>query len=103
MPNAYFIKITGVVQGVGFRPFIYRLARTNGLTGWVLNAEQGVQIHLEGEEQPLQSFLLEIRTISPRAANVAGLTVESAAARESEGPCKIEQTAELETTPLLQR
>src|SRR4029077_9274900 len=81
MPNAYFIKITGVVQGVGFRPFIYRLARTNGLTGWVLNAEQGVQIHLEGEEQPLQSFLLEIRTISPRAANVAGLTVESAQVR----------------------
>ena len=57
MPKAYSIQDRGVVQGVGFRPFVYRLARANNLKGWVLNAEEGVEIHLEGEEEPLQSFL----------------------------------------------
>jgi hydrogenase maturation factor HypF (carbamoyltransferase family) len=51
MLNAYSITVRGVVQGVGFRPFVYRLARTNGLTGWVLNEQEGVEIHLEGEEK----------------------------------------------------
>ena len=52
MPTAYYIKVSGVVQGVGFRPFVYRLARAHELKGWVLNAEEGVEIHLEGEEEP---------------------------------------------------
>jgi hydrogenase maturation protein HypF len=80
MPSAYFIKITGVVQGVGFRPFIYRLAQANGLKGWVVNAEGGVEIHLEGEDQPLQSFLEEMKARSPQAAVVAEVIVESAPA-----------------------
>lgn len=74
MPNAYSIKIRGVVQGVGFRPFVYRLARANGLTGWVLNAEEGVEIHLEGEEQPLRVFLEELKT-PPPAASIVTLRV----------------------------
>lgn len=60
MPNAYSIKVRGVVQGVGFRPFVYRLARAKGLKGWVLNAEEGVEMHLDGDEKPLQSFLEEM-------------------------------------------
>ena len=51
-----------MVQGVGFRPFVYRLARANDLNGWVLNAEEGVEIHLEGEKGRVQSFLDELRT-----------------------------------------
>jgi hydrogenase maturation protein HypF len=81
MPSAYSIKITGVVQGVGFRPFVYRLARANGLKGWVLNAVEGVEIHLEGDVEPLQSFLLEMKTQSPQAAAIAKVNVESAQAR----------------------
>ena len=50
MPNACFIRVHGVVQGVGFRPFVYRLARENTLSGWVLNGDQGVEIHLEGDD-----------------------------------------------------
>jgi hydrogenase maturation protein HypF len=50
MPTAYYVKISGVVQGVGFRPFIYRLAQENNLKGWVINSEEGVEIHLEGAE-----------------------------------------------------
>jgi hydrogenase maturation protein HypF len=76
MPKAYSIKVSGVVQGVGFRPFVYRLARANGLKGWVLNAAEGVEIHLEGEEARLQSFLREMKTQPPQAAAVTAVSVE---------------------------
>jgi hydrogenase maturation protein HypF len=76
MPNAYSIKVRGVVQGVGFRPFVYRLACANGLKGWVLNAEEGVEIHLEGDEAQLQMFLEEIKTHPPRAAEVSEVRAE---------------------------
>jgi len=75
MLNAYSIKVLGVVQGVGFRPFVYRLARTNGLTGWVLNEEEGVEIHLEGEEKTLRVFIEELKTQSPAAASIVTLRV----------------------------
>jgi hydrogenase maturation protein HypF len=80
MVSAYSIRIRGVVQGVGFRPFVYRLARANGLTGWVLNAEEGVEIHLEGGEQPLEVFLKELQTQPPPAASIAAVQVTPAAA-----------------------
>jgi len=75
MPNAYSIKIRGVVQGVGFRPFVYRLARSNGLTGWVLNEEEGVEIHLEGEETTLRLFIEELKAQPPPAASIVTLRV----------------------------
>ena len=56
MATACSIRVRGVVQGVGFRPFVYRLAQANMLTGWVLNGDQGVEIHLEGAEEDLASF-----------------------------------------------
>ncbi|MDP9340105.1 MAG: acylphosphatase, partial [Acidobacteriota bacterium] len=74
MARAYSIEIRGVVQGVGFRPFVYRLARENGLTGWVLNAEGGIEIHLEGEEQSLQVFLEALKK-PPPAASIVTLRV----------------------------
>jgi hydrogenase maturation protein HypF len=78
MPSAYSIKVRGTVQGVGFRPFVYRLARANDLKGWVLNAEEGVKIHLEGEKAGVESFLDELRTSPPQAAVVAEISVEPA-------------------------
>jgi hydrogenase maturation protein HypF len=80
MPKAYSIKVRGVVQGVGFRPFVYRLASANNLKGWVLNAEEGVEIHLEGEDGPLQSFLEEMKTHPPEAAAIAEVCAETAEA-----------------------
>jgi hydrogenase maturation protein HypF len=80
MLRAYSVKISGVVQGVGFRPFVYRLAHANNLKGWVLNAEEGVEIHLEGEEEPLQSFLAEMKTQSPQAATIVDVRSEPAEA-----------------------
>jgi len=48
------VRVRGVVQGVGFRPFVYRLARANSLAGWVWNEPYGVDIHLEGAESALR-------------------------------------------------
>ncbi|HBS60400.1 MAG TPA: hypothetical protein DEA44_14170, partial [Firmicutes bacterium] len=50
------IHVTGIVQGVGFRPFIFQIARRYGLYGWVFNSSAGVQIEVEGEEKALQGF-----------------------------------------------
>jgi len=79
MLNAYSIHLHGVVQGVGFRPFVYRLARANNLQGWVLNAQQGVAIHLEGSEEALRSFLDQMLSHPPQAAQISDVRVESAA------------------------
>jgi hydrogenase maturation protein HypF len=76
MPKAHSIKVRGTVQGVGFRPFVYRLAIANGLKGWVLNAEEGVEIHLEGEEAPFQVFLEEMKAHPPQAAVISEVRVE---------------------------
>src|ERR1700678_2022583 len=78
MPNAYSIQVRGVVQGVGFRPFVYRLACTYNLNGWVLNAQQGVEIHLEGSEEAFQWFLDEMKSHPPQAAQISAVRVESA-------------------------
>jgi hydrogenase maturation protein HypF len=78
MTNAYSIQVHGVVQGVGFRPFVYRLACAYNLNGWVLNAEEGVEIHLEGNEDALQSFLQEMKSHPPQAAQISAVRVESA-------------------------
>jgi hydrogenase maturation protein HypF len=63
------------VQGVGFRPFVYRLARANTLNGWVLNAEEGVEIHLEGAETGLEAFVRDLKAQPPPAASIAEIDV----------------------------
>ena len=59
------IVIRGAVQGVGFRPFIYRLAQEMSLTGWVLNATQGVFIEADGEKSLLDRFLIRVGNEKP--------------------------------------
>ncbi len=68
------VRIEGIVQGVGFRPFVYALALRHGLTGWVLNDEQGVQIEVEGDEGQVASFLSEL-SLPPPLAVVEGTRV----------------------------
>jgi hydrogenase maturation protein HypF len=75
MSSACSIRVRGVVQGVGFRPFVYRLARANTLGGWVLNGKEGVEIYLEGAEQGLQAFLREMELQPPPAASIAEMEV----------------------------
>jgi len=54
--TAIHLTVSGRVQGVGFRPFIYRLAHTHHLTGWVRNCTGQVEIHVQGENQALHAF-----------------------------------------------
>jgi hydrogenase maturation protein HypF len=79
MASACSIRVRGVVQGVGFRPFVYRLARANTLAGWVLNGEEGVEIFLEGAEPGLQAFVQDLKTQPPPAASIAEIEVHAAA------------------------
>jgi hydrogenase maturation protein HypF len=72
------VRVGGIVQGVGFRPFVHRLAQVHGLLGWVLNAGYGVEIHVEGAEPALQAFVRELRTAAPDAARVVDVHVEAA-------------------------
>ncbi|MBS1112205.1 MAG: Acylphosphatase [Nitrospirae bacterium] len=67
------ISITGVVQGVGFRPFIYRLAKEMGLKGYVRNDAGGVTIEAEGEESLLKDFLLRIEKEKPALSRIFSL------------------------------
>jgi len=65
--GACCIRVRGVVQGVGLRPFVYRLAHQNALAGWVLNAGEGVEIHVEGAQEQLHSFVRELSEQAPAA------------------------------------
>jgi len=60
------IVIRGVVQGVGFRPFIYRLAKELNVNGWIINSSQGVFIEAEAERKILEQFLSKIETDRPK-------------------------------------
>ena len=73
MSAASLIKIRGVVQGVGFRPFVFRLAHSLRLAGWVLNGEKGVEIHAEGEPEVLQEFLRLLKAEAPPAAQIVAI------------------------------
>jgi hydrogenase maturation protein HypF len=73
--RAVRLRITGIVQGVGFRPFVYRTARTNGVAGWVLNGDDGVHVVAEADEPALETFLRELRTQPPPAARIASFDV----------------------------
>ena len=72
--NAEFITVTGVVQGVGFRPFIYGLAKRSDVYGWVRNTSAGVEIHAEGTAAALEAFARDVREEAPPRAYVATLT-----------------------------
>lgn len=70
MKEALDIQVKGVVQGVGFRPFVYRLAKRFLITGWVLNGVDGVSIHAEGESKLLDEFVIELSENAPAASRV---------------------------------
>jgi hydrogenase maturation protein HypF len=69
------ITVRGVVQGVGFRPFVYRLAQAHGLAGWVLNHSGGVEIEVEGPPAALTSFVYDLEQQAPPQAHIAELQV----------------------------
>ncbi len=64
------ISVRGVVQGVGFRPFIYRLAHEHNLKGWVRNTSGNVEIEVEGGEASLSDFLNDLEAKAPPMARI---------------------------------
>ena len=67
------IKVAGIVQGVGFRPYIYRLADRFQLTGQILNDAQGVEIEIQGEETNTEEFLKTLLEQPPPLALITGI------------------------------
>jgi hydrogenase maturation protein HypF len=63
----------GAVQGVGFRPFVFRLASELGLTGWINNSPQGVVIEVEGSCEELEQFLLRLESEKPASSFIQSL------------------------------
>jgi hydrogenase maturation protein HypF len=76
------IQVAGVVQGVGFRPFVYTLARSRGLFGWVNNTSEGVTIVVEGDAEAVAAFPDEVWHLAPPMAVVQSV---SAAVVDPEG------------------
>ena len=70
-------NVSGAVQGVGFRPFVWRLANSIGLTGWVSNSDSGAIIEIEGEADKVETFLECLRAEKPAHAKVTGIVLQS--------------------------
>ncbi|MDQ2690835.1 MAG: Sua5/YciO/YrdC/YwlC family protein, partial [Chloroflexota bacterium] len=64
------VHITGIVQGVGFRPFVYNLAARHNLKGWVKNTSSGVHIEVDGERASLELFLQQLRDEAPPLSRI---------------------------------
>ena len=69
------IHVTGIVQGVGMRPFVYREAMAHGICGWVLNAGDGVHIEAHAPADALDAFVAALSEHAPAAARVEHITV----------------------------
>ncbi len=78
------VVVTGQVQGVGFRPFVYRIAKERELTGHVSNTSLGVEIEIQGTEWATQSFLYALKHELPPLAFLQACTVEDIIAYENE-------------------
>ncbi|TYT24208.1 carbamoyltransferase HypF [Dictyoglomus thermophilum] len=74
--KAYKLRIWGIVQGVGFRPFIYRLAKSLNLRGWILNSTGSVQILIQGEEKDLEKFMELLLKEAPPLSRIEGIEKE---------------------------
>jgi len=79
------IRVRGQVQGVGFRPFVYRLARELNLDGWVRNDGEGVDIEAEGAAQAVESLIARLQNDAPPLAQLASIETNAIAANGERG------------------
>ncbi|MGA2031578.1 MAG: carbamoyltransferase HypF [Thermoguttaceae bacterium] len=82
------IAVEGVVQGVGFRPFVYNAARSRGLSGWVRNEADVVHIEIEGDRTVVDDFLETLRRRHPPQARIDALDVVEIAAKSPQPPAE---------------
>lgn len=90
LTEARRIRVTGVVQGVGFRPFVWRLASELKLNGWVKNDAAGVEIHAEGRN--LDALITRLRSEAPPLARVDAVTLQPAQVESHAGFMIVEST-----------
>jgi hydrogenase maturation protein HypF len=74
---AKHLLITGVVHGVGFRPFVYTLATRLSLHGWVSNTPEGVEIYIEGSPLNIEAFIKSLDTEKPAQARIDSIKVST--------------------------
>src|SRR5215204_5162753 len=94
------IVVRGVVQGVGFRPFVHRLATRHGLGGFVLNDGHGVSIEAEGKPEALSSFTRALCEEAPALASVETIGASSLPVR-GERDFRIEPSPDGPATALI--
>jgi hydrogenase maturation protein HypF len=70
------IEVSGIVQGVGFRPYVYRLATARQLSGTIRNTSAGVTIEVQGPEQTIQDFVAHLPVAAPPLARITNLTIQ---------------------------
>src|SRR5688572_3724224 len=83
--SACRVRVRGVVQGVGFRPFVYRLAREHALAGTIVNSADGVDIVIEGSPTDIETFVSELHSRPPAAALVVDVRTERVEASGARG------------------
>ncbi len=83
--NTYLIEIKGLVQGVGFRPFIYRLSKQYRLTGWVANTNEGVKVSIQADPDTLTEYLEAIRRDAPPASGIFSIQYKLVTSEEFSG------------------
>jgi hydrogenase maturation protein HypF len=97
------IRVRGVVQGVGFRPFVQRLALRMGLSGWVRNEAGTVRVRAQGPKESLDRFLQALRAEAPPLARIEELEVREAASEPEAGfrvlPSDLEEKGRLPVSP----
>ncbi|WZL72500.1 carbamoyltransferase HypF [Clostridiaceae bacterium 35-E11] len=70
------LVVEGIVQGVGFRPFVYNVAVKKNLKGWVKNTSEGVYIDIEGEEKNIDCFLKELEYNAPPLSQIERIIIQ---------------------------
>ncbi|MBQ6809053.1 MAG: carbamoyltransferase HypF [Firmicutes bacterium] len=76
MLKRYRLQVEGIVQGVGFRPFVFVLAESLSLSGWVFNHSAGVSIEVEGDSQSCEAFLQRLTSEKPALARIDRIKTE---------------------------
>jgi len=79
------ILISGIVQGVGFRPFVYRTASAHNISGFVKNTVSGVLIEAQGEKPDIDNFILHIRQSPPASSKIKGIHIRSIPLKKESG------------------
>ena len=72
---SYYIHISGIVQGVGFRPYVYKLATKADLKGWVCNSAKGVEIEVTGAKNVIEHFVETIKNSPPSLSSIDNIYV----------------------------